>query len=179
MAGPRNPSEADTVVGGREASTCRCDALWPRQANWVKITPSAPAISNCSQELSTRINPGHRTPNAVSKPANLMESAAQGERSWTVRVEDSGDINRSGRGFPRSSIAVRPKASRILWTYGRSAGAIQIWNGSRSRALTSSATPPRTDAKTLAAVDTDSSIRRSRRPRFVAAARIPAGQVVG
>jgi hypothetical protein len=30
------------------------------------------------------------------------------------RVEDPGDINGSGRGFPESSIAVRPKASRIL-----------------------------------------------------------------
>ena len=38
-----------------------------------------------------------------------MESAAQGERSWTVRVEDPGDINRSGRGHAGSSIAVKPR----------------------------------------------------------------------
>jgi len=81
-----NPSEADTVVGGREASTCRCDASWPRQANWVKITPSAPAISNCSQELSRRINPGHRTTQRGQRTSEFNgKSGPRGKRSWTVR----------------------------------------------------------------------------------------------
>ena len=110
--------------------------------------------SECTSDQQTaarscrgRSTPVTAPPDAVSKPANSMESAAQGERSWTVRVEDPGDINRSGRGYAGSSIAVMPKASRTLWTYGRSAGAIQIWDGSRSRASTSSATPPHTESK--------------------------------
>ena len=57
MAGPRRSPVADRSSQDGEAGTCRCDPSWPRKANWVKITPSAPAISNCSQELSRRINP--------------------------------------------------------------------------------------------------------------------------
>ena len=117
----RPVADRSSEVG--EASTCRCDTSWTREANWVKITPRAPAISNCSQELSRRIAPVTAPPDAVSKPANSMESAAQGERSCTVvLVEDPEDINGSGKGFPGSSIAVRPKASRTHWTYWETAG---------------------------------------------------------
>jgi hypothetical protein len=98
------------------------------------------------------------------------KGAAQGERSWTVRVENPGDINGSRRGFPGSSIAVRPKASRTLWTYGRSAGAIQIWNGSRSRVSVFGHATTHRIQRLWRRLSTDSSIRRSRRPCFVAAA---------
>lgn len=112
----------------------------------MKITPSASAISNCSQELLRRMAPGHRTTPRVSKPANSMESAAQAERSWTVLVEDPEDINGSGRG-PRIIDRCEAEGVTNTWTYGRSAGAIQIWDGSPSRASTSSGTPPHTESK--------------------------------
>jgi hypothetical protein len=47
------------------------------KANRV-ITPSAPAISDCSQELSRRINPVTASPNAVSKPAKRNRTNARG-----------------------------------------------------------------------------------------------------
>src|SRR4030095_16401550 len=103
MAGPRNPSEADTVVGGREASTCRCDASWPRQANWVKITPSAPAISNCSQELSRRINPGHRT-----TQRGQQTSEFNGKRRLRRKV-----VDRPSRGLGRHQ-PVRKRLPQII-----------------------------------------------------------------
>jgi hypothetical protein len=103
MAGPRNPSEADTVVGGREASTCRCDASWPRQANWVKITPSAPAISNCSQELSRRINPGHRT-----TQRGQQTSEFNGKRRPRRKV-----VDRPSRGLGRHQ-PVRKRLPQII-----------------------------------------------------------------
>jgi len=91
---------------------------------------------------------GPRSPHRprVSKPANSMESAAQAERSWTVLVEDPEDINGSGRG-PRIIDRCEAEGVTNTWTYGRSAGAIQIWDGSPSRASTSSGTPPHTESK--------------------------------
>ena len=80
---------------------------------WVKITPSASAISNCSQELSRRINPGHRT-----TQRGQQTSEFNGKRRPRRKVVDSpgqgpGEtFNRSGSGCPGSSITVRPKASR-------------------------------------------------------------------
>jgi hypothetical protein len=47
------------------------------KANRV-ITPSAPAISDCRQELSRRINPVTASPNAVSKPAKRNRTNARG-----------------------------------------------------------------------------------------------------
>ena len=55
----RPVADRSSEVG--EASSCRYDASWPRQANWVKITPSTPAISNCSQSVVEEDQPGHRT----------------------------------------------------------------------------------------------------------------------
>jgi hypothetical protein len=46
----------------------------------VKITPSAPGISNCSQELSRRINPGHRTTRRGQQTSEFSGSAAKGEK---------------------------------------------------------------------------------------------------
>jgi hypothetical protein len=180
MAGPRNPSEADTVVGGREASTCRCDASWPRQANWVKITPSAPAISNCSQELSRRINPGHRT-----TQRGQQTSEFNGRRRPRRKV-----VDRPSRGLGRHQ-PVRKRLPQIIDRCEAEGvtNTLDIWEicwgdpdlewlaQSSIDVFGYATTAP--NPKTLAAVDTDSSIRRSRRPRFVAAARIPAGQVVG
>ena len=97
--------------------------------------------------VEERSTPVTAPPDVVGKPANSMESAARRRKVVDSPSRGPGDIDRSGRGFPRSSIAMRPKASRTLWTYGRSAGAIQIWNGSRSRASKSSAMPPCTESK--------------------------------
>ena len=88
----------------------------------------------------------------------------EGERSWTVRVEDPGDIK-----------AVRPKASRILWTYGRSAGEIQI---GVARPVECRRHRPRhhtPNSKSLTEVEHRQLDPSSRRPRFVAAGRIRAG----
>jgi len=69
--------------GGGEHN--RCNASWPMKANRVKITPSAPAISDCSQELSRRISPITASLNAVSKPAKRNRTNARGPCSPRLR----------------------------------------------------------------------------------------------
>ena len=122
--------------------------------------------------------PGHRTAPRVSKPANSMESAAQAERSWTVLVEDPEDINGSGRG-PRiidrceaEGVTNTLDVREICW------GDPDLgWLAQSSVDVFGHATTHRVQ-RLWRRLSTDNSIRRSRRPRFVAAAASPAGQVV-
>jgi hypothetical protein len=116
-----------------------------------------------------------RSPHHPTWSANQRiqwKAAAQGERG-RVRVKDPRDFNRSGSGCPGSSITVRPKASRTHSTYGDLLGAAQIGMARAVRRLGPRHHTP--SSKTLTALSTDSSIRRSRSRRFVAAAASPAG----
>jgi hypothetical protein len=78
MAGPESLQWPIGRWRARRREHYRCDASWPIKANRVKITPSATAISDCSQELSRRINPVTASPNAVSKPAKRNTTNARG-----------------------------------------------------------------------------------------------------
>jgi hypothetical protein len=51
---------------GPDANTCRCDASWPRKANWVKMRPSAAAMSSWNQESPSRMNPATAPPSPTS-----------------------------------------------------------------------------------------------------------------
>ena len=128
-----NPSEADTVVGGREASTCRCDASWPRQANWVKITPSASAISNCSQELSRRSTPVTAPPNAVSEPANSMERAAQGARGRGQSGQGPERLQPVRKRLPRISTVTHSCYPVVACRTGRAAHSNKIGKSDTAR----------------------------------------------
>jgi hypothetical protein len=113
---------------------------------WVKITPSASAISNCSQELSRRINPGHRTTQRGQRTSEFNGK----RRPKAKEVVDS-----PGQG-PERLQPVRKRLPRIIdhreaegvtntFDVWGSAGGGPDWNGSRSP--TSWATPPHTEFK--------------------------------
>jgi hypothetical protein len=122
----------------------------PRQANWVKITPSAPAISKCSPELSRRIDPGHLHTQRGQQTSEFNGKRCPKAKGGGQSESKTRNIATDPERFPRSSIAVRPKASRTHWTYERSAGVIQIWNGSRRRYRARHHTP---NPRTLTAVE--------------------------
>jgi hypothetical protein len=171
MPGPRNPPVANTVVGGRGGKHLSTRRLVADKGELGEDH------SECTSDQ--QLQPGlveedqHRSPhplNAVSKPANSMESAAQGGRSWTVRVEDPGDINGSRR---HPQIIDRCEAEGVtntldVWEI--------CWGDPDSEWLAQSSVDVFGHATThqiqrpWRRLSTDSSIRRSRRPRFVAAA---------
>jgi len=101
---------------------------------------------NCSQELLRRMAPGRRT-----IPPGEQTSEFNGKRRPSRKVVDSPSRGpgRHQRVRKRPRIIDRCEAEGVTntWTYGRSAGAIQIWDGSPSRASTSSGTPPHTESK--------------------------------
>ena len=109
--------------------------------------------SECTSDQQTaarscrgRSTPVTAPPDAVSKPANSMESAAQGEGRGQSESR-TGETSTGPKRLRRIIDRCDAEASRTLWTYGKSAGPIQIWNGSRGRASTFSATPPHTESK--------------------------------
>ena len=112
----------------------------------MKITPNASAISNCSQEFE-KINPG--SPHHPTRSSNRRiqwkappKAKGRGQSESRTRETSTGPEEAT-----RIIDRCEAEASRTLWTYGKSAGAIQIWDGSPSRASTSSATPPHTESK--------------------------------
>src|SRR5512133_3579298 len=147
MPGPRNPPVANTVVGGRGGKHLSTRRLVADKGELGEDH------SECTSDQ--QLQPGlveedqHRSPHHSTRSANQRiqwkappKAEGRGPSESRTRETLTGP-----EGIPGSSIAVRPKASRTHWTYGRSAGAIQIRNGSRSRASTSSATPPHTKSK--------------------------------
>ena len=58
---------------GPESSTWRCEASWPRNANCVKMMPSAAAISSWNQEAPKSTTPAMAPANASTSPPKSVK----------------------------------------------------------------------------------------------------------